>query len=195
MTPQIESKIDLYHSPQESGFWTDLDVFNRDISLKNGKTLSEVIPVGVREENGDLVMVFSTFEGDLTELIGNIPGLEVVEGNSAENPHEKDGEPLVQINYLKVGAMEVKPRRIRPTTIKFGIHGDTEQVSAERGSSHRAMGESADFYLEGHDTQYDPGEDGNADIRRFPLWRIGVWGDQQQMADVFLPKPQGAPKA
>ena len=49
------------------------------------------------------------------------------------------------------------------------------------------MGESADYYLEGQDTQYDPGIDKNRGVRSVPFWRIGIWGNQVKMAREYLP--------
>lgn len=50
------------------------------------------------------------------------------------------------------------------------------------------MGESADFYLEGQDTQYNPGKGGNDGLRFFPFWRIGIWGDPTELAREYLPE-------
>jgi hypothetical protein len=70
----------------------------------------------------------------------------------------------------------------------FGIFGDTNKESAAKGG-HRAMGESADYYLEGIDTQYDPAVDSNRGLRRFPFWRSGVWGNPVELAREYLPLP------
>lgn len=110
----------------------------------------------------------------------------MVEGNRAKNQYEEDGELLIEIHYLKKDQMEEKKRRIRPTGIKFGILGNTEKESAEKGG-HRAMGESCDYYLEGYDTQYDPGESGEDGLRFFPFWRIGVYGDSKKLAKEYIP--------
>jgi hypothetical protein len=179
---------ELYHSPQESGFWTSRRVFKRDISLRDGLVKEGVVPIGIKEQEGSLVMVLATFEGDITEPIDNFPGLRVVEGDSVKHPFETDGELLIEFDYLKIDQMEPRPRRIRPTGVKFGIWGDTEEASAEKGV-HRAMGEKADYYLEGQDTQYDPGESGNEGLRFFPFWRIAVWGNPLEMAKEYLPEP------
>ena len=176
----------LYHNPQEKGYWSESKFLRKDIKLKDGRILSGVIPMKIKKADNTLVMLF---DGNVTEPIDNLYGFKTVQGNSTEHPNETDGELLTEINYFKIERMEDKPRRIRPTGIKFGILGDTEKGSLEHGV-HRAMGESADYYLEGHDTQYKPGKDGNTDLRFFPFWRIGVWGDPIEQAKNYLPSPQ-----
>ena len=184
-----EQIANLYHSPQEAGYWTDKGAFNRNINLKNGKILEEVVPIGVKRLKNTLVMELSSFEGDIYEPIDNFLGLKVVDGDSRLHPYEKDGELLIQFIYYKIDGKEDKPRRIRPSAIMFGIHGDTEKASMEKGG-HRAMGESADYYLEGTDTRYDPKADKSNSLRRFPFWRSGVWGDSVELAKKYLPEPQ-----
>lgn len=164
----------MYQSPQEPGYWTDKHVFKRDIQLKNGQRLEAVVPIGVKTENNSLVMVLSTFEGNITEPIDNLPGLKIVKGNSQNHLYESDEELLIEFTYYKLDKLEAKPRRIRPTRLMFGIYGDTEKESVDKGV-HRALGESADYYLEGIDTQYNPVEDKLKGLRRFPFWRIGLW--------------------
>lgn len=185
---ETQETAKLYHNPGEVGYWSGKDAYNRDINLKDGSILKQVIPMRIREENGILEMVLSTFEGNVFEPIDNFPGLKVVKGDSKNHPHETDGELLIEIHYFKIDEMEDEPRRIRPTGIKFGILGDTKKASAAKGG-HRAMGENADYYLEGEDTQYDPGESRHDGLRFFPFWRIGVWGDPKEMAIRYLPVP------
>ena len=179
----------LYHNPAEVGYWTGKIGLLRNIALKDGTEYKRVAPVGIEEQDKTLKIVLSHIEGKILVPIDELPGLKVVKGDSSKYPYEKDNELLIEINYLKMDEMEDKPRRIRPTGIKFGILGDIEEASAQKGG-HRAMGESADFYLEGIDTQYEPGESGTDGLRFFPFWRIGVWGNAQEMSSEFLPKPQ-----
>jgi hypothetical protein len=179
-----------YHPVTEPGLFTGSEVFFTELPLQNGQILKDARPIGFLEVDDDLVMVISTFEGKINKPVSEIQGFRVVRGDSTSHRYETDGELLIEITYLKVDTMEAVPRRIRPTAIMCGIHGNTEQLSAEQGTSHRAMGESADFYIEGHDTQYAPGETGTNDIRRFPFWRIGVWGNPLELRKHFLPQPQ-----
>lgn len=184
------AEINYYHDPKDGGHWTKDYPLHRTILLKDQRVLDEVVPLAIAEAGGTFLLQFSNANKELINIdVRNIPGLEVVQGDSAQHPHEKDGEPLIEIHYLKVDNLETKPRRIRPIGIKVGIMGDTNQESLAKGG-HRAMGESADYYLVGHDTQYDPGETGTKDIRHFPFWRLGVYGDQEEQAKQFLPEEQ-----
>lgn len=183
------SQENFYHNPTESGYWTHRCVFNRDIKLQDSEVLQRVIPIGIREHDGTLEMVLSTFEGKVFERIDRFLGLSVVRGDSQIYPNETDGELLIEFTYYspKNGQMEVKPRRIRPTAIMFGIFGDTSEESATKGG-HRALGESADYYLVGYDTQYNPSQDPVGGIRNFPFWRCGVWGNPIELAKEYLPQ-------
>ena len=176
----------LYHHPNEVGYWTGDTALLRDIKLQDGTTTYGSAPVGIQEENGTLAMRISTFDGIITVPVDSLPGLKVVTGDSRRHPHETNGELLIEFNYFKIDKMENKPRRFRPTGIMFGILGDTELESAQKGG-HRAMGESADYYLEGQDTQYDPGIDKNRGVRSVPFWRIGIWGEPERLAQEYLP--------
>ncbi len=180
----MSNEINLYHHPQEGGFWTD--ALLRDIGFRDRTTISQAAPVGIEKEGKTLVMKVSTFEGIITVLVDSLPGLRVVTGNSRSHPYETDGEPLIEFTYFKIDKIENKPRRFRPIRIMFGILGDTSIESAKKGG-HRAMGESADYYLEGQDTQYDPDQDKNKGVRSVPFWRIGIWGNQVKMAREYLP--------
>ena len=180
----MSNEINLYHHPQEGGFWTD--ALLRDIGFRDRTTISQAAPVGIEKEGKTLVMKVSTFDGIITVPVDSLPGLKVVTGDSRRHPHETNGQLLIEFNYFKIDKMENKPRRFRPTGIMFGILGDTELESAQKGG-HRAMGESADYYLEGQDTQYDPGQDKNKGVRSVPFWRIGIWGNQVKMAREYLP--------
>ncbi|HUS89338.1 MAG TPA: hypothetical protein VMW91_08245, partial [Desulfosporosinus sp.] len=182
----MPQELSYYHSLEESGYWTGRPFLNRNIRLRNENLLKGVTLTGIREEKGTLAMVLSTFDGEITKPIDNFLGLRVVRGDSKNHPYEKDYELLIEIHYLKVDQMEDIPRRIRPTGIKFGILGGTSEESFRR-DEHRAMGESADYCLEGIDTQYDPKKDTNKGSRAFPFWRIGVWGNSIEMAKEFLP--------
>lgn len=198
----------LYHSLNEPGYWTNPQLIetespdgesitikgpppievcrHRNIILEDGSILKQTRPVDICTRDDQLFMTMSTLEGDIEVPINSLPGMRVVRGNFANHEFEEDGELLIEINYLKIDTMEETSRRIRPTRIMFGILGDTDEISAQKGG-HRAMGESADFYLEGIDTQYDPKTDTNRGLRYFPVWRLGLWGPQEEMAKEFLP--------
>lgn len=187
----MSEKLSFYHNPQEPGFWTGNSILTKNILLENKTVLEQVIPIGIEVQEGVLVMVLSTFEGNTTEPVDSFPGLKVVKGDSQNHPYETDDELLIEFTYLKIDKMELKTRRVRPAAIKFGIWGDTSKENAEKGG-HRAMGESADYYLVAIDTQYDPARDSSKGLRQFPFWRIGVWGDPTQLAREYLPQPPPA---
>ncbi len=189
----LPEQRNYYHNPTVLGFWTEMCVFYRDIMLRDGSMLKRVIPIGIREHDGTLEMVLSTFEGNVYESIDHFPGLTVVRGDSQNHPYEKDDELLIEFTYFhpRTEQMETQPRRVRPTAIMFGIHGDTDLESYNKGS-HRARGESADYYLEGVDTQYDPKKDPNEGLRRFPFWRSRILGDPIILARKYLPEPPPA---
>lgn len=180
----------LYHNLESVGYWTNESDYLKNLTLKNKKVLIKVVPTEIGQLGETLIMKLSTFEGNILEPINNFPGLEIVRGDSKLHPHETDGELLIEFTYFKIDHMEDKPRRIRPTAIMFGIHGNTDKESLEKGG-HRAMGESADYYLEGLDTQYDPKIDKVGGMRRFPFWRIGVWGDPTKLTKIYLPQAPG----
>ena len=176
----------LYHEAAERGYWTDSEFLRRDFELRDETTLSQVVPIGIEAIGSSLAMVLKSGNGEIKVPIDNFPGLKVIRGDSTVSEFEEDGELLIEITYLKGDTLEQKPRRIRPTGIKIGIMGDTEQVSAEKQSSHRAMGERVDYYLEGIDTQYAPGESGTDGLRSFPFRRLGVWGDVEEIKNKFV---------
>ncbi len=180
---------EYYHSPQEAGYWAKRNLLKRDLSLKDGQLLKNVVPQGISKLGEELVMTLFSDSGIIHQPVNNLMGLEVVIGNSKERPFETDGELLVQFHYLKKGTMEEAPRRIRPAGIMFGINGETSRDAYEKGE-HRAMGEDPDYYLEGTDTQYDPTTSPNGGFRIFPFWRMGVWGDQLEKAKEFGPQPR-----
>lgn len=177
---------EYYHGPQEAGYWAMRGLLKKDILLKNGQLLKNVIPQAIWESGNELMLTLATDEKSIDKPLRSLMGLEVVKGDSGEHPFETDGELLVQFNYLKIDTLEARPRRIRPAGIKFGIYGEADREAYERGE-HRAMGEDPDYYLEGTDTQYDPAKSPNGGFRIFPFWRMGVWGDQLAMAKKFIP--------
>lgn len=179
------SEKSLYHSLGEQGHWTGSPFTRKDFSFLDLEPQLNPIPIGFQERNGQLMMIFSTFEGNIPYPVDNISGMRVVKGDSKAWPQEEDEELLIEIHYLKEEEMELATRRIRQTGIKFGIFGGTEREDVEKGS-HRAMGESADFYLEGEHTIYPPGENAK---RRFPFWRLGVYGSQINLIENYMPVP------
>jgi|GEM_PF-4221523 hypothetical protein len=184
-----QNDLPIYHVTEENGYWTGTEFMGaREIKLngENRDFSGTVTPLGIEEREESLAMKLSTFEGEVFVPIDDFPGLTVVRGDSINHPHETDGELLIEINYFRPDGKDEEPRRIRPTGIMFGIMGDTDPNIS--GSEHRWRGESADFYLEGHDTQYDPGNDGNSDLRSFPFWRLGIYGSSAEMAQAFLPE-------
>jgi hypothetical protein len=184
-----QNDLPIYHGTEENGYWTSSDFMGvREIAIEGKDFFGTVTPLRIEEREGVLVMRLSTMEGEMLEPVDSFPGLKVVKGDSTNHSHENDGELLIEINYFRPDGKDEEPRRVRPTGIMFGIMGDTD--SSISGSEHRWRGESADFYLEGHDTQYPSGEDGNDDLRSFPFWRLGIYGDSTEMAKEFLPKPQ-----
>lgn len=185
----IESDNQLYHPAQTEGYWTGKEEMRVGFDLFP-IGMSALRPLEIRQRMNTLMIVMLRHTSGVEIDVNMIPGLQVVRGDSTQNPHEVDGELLIEFTYLKVDKLESKPRRIRPTGIYFGIMGDTEASSAA-GSSHRAMGESADYYLVGVDTQYDPQQDGAGAVRHFPFWRMGVWGPQQEKAGEWLPEAPG----
>lgn len=184
----VEKLLSYYHDPRENGFWRDKPKY----TLRRFKPNLIGTPVGFEIKDKKILMKLLTREGETRQvLIDEFPGLKTVEGDSENHPYEIDGEPLIEFTYFKINKTEGKPRRVRPTRIMFGIYGGTEE-EGEKNGVHRALGENADFYLEGIDTQYDPKKDGEKGLRRFPFWRIGVYGDPEALAKEYLPQlPEG----
>lgn len=185
----VEKPLSYYHDPRENGFWRDKPEYTlKRFTLKDNRIL-EGTPVGFEIEDNKILMKLLTREGETRQvLINEFLGLNIVKGDSKNYPHEKDGELLIEFTYFKINKTEGKSRRVRPTRIMFGIYGGTEEEGVEKGV-HKALGENADFYLEGIDTQYDPKKDGEKGLRRFPFWRIGVYGDPEELAKKYLPQP------
>ncbi len=176
-------KEKMYHHPGESGYWTGSDYARRKFRFLEVVPELNPTPVGIKDQHGTLVMIFSTFEGKISCPVSDIPGLKVVQGDSQIYPHEKDGELLIEIRYFIRDQLEESVRRIRPTGIMFGIKGDTD----ENSPGHRSLGESADYYLVGEHTIHPS----SGAERAFPFWRIGVYGQSSELAREFLPEPQG----
>ncbi|MBW7959902.1 hypothetical protein H3C65_00190 [Patescibacteria group bacterium] len=185
----VEKPLSYYHDPRENGFWRDKPEYTLKRFTLKGNVILEGTPVGFEIEDNKILMKLLTREGETRQVpIDEFLGLNIVEGDSKKHPHEINGEPLIEFKYLKKDNLEKEPRRVRPTGIMFGIYGGTEEGGVEKGV-HRALGENADFYLEGIDTQYDPKKDGEKGLRRFPFWRIGVYGDPEVLAKEYLPQP------
>jgi len=180
-------ELSYFHKTSDVGLWTGKDDLNKSLRLKDpGELILDVTIVDLNKVGDTFEIVFGDYSGLTHFPIDKIPGMKVVRGNSSDFPYEVDGEPLVEIQYYKGEKTKNKPRRIRPTGICFGILGDTDEDSA----SHRAMGESADYYLTGLDTQCDPKTDPSHGIRYFPFWRLGVWGPVAEQEKIFLPEPR-----
>lgn len=185
----VEKPLSYYHDPRENGFWRDKPKYTLKRFTLKGNRILEGTPVGIIIKDNEILMELSTLKNETFQVpINEFPGLKIVIGDSKNHPYEIDGELLIEFTYFKKDNLEEKPRRVRPTEIMFGIYGGTEEEGVGKGV-HRALGESADFYLEGIDTQYNPENDGEKGLRRFPFWRIGVYGDPEVLAKEYLPQP------
>ncbi|MFC1653868.1 hypothetical protein ACFL1M_03400 [Patescibacteria group bacterium] len=150
-------------------------IYSTNISAEIG-FLDDITPYDVKVTNSDVRLLYCDVSGDEQEIsLDLLPGLAIVRSDGSR-PHEEKGELLVEFTYLNSGSqeMEESPRRMRVNGIAFGRHeGHPEN-------------ESGDFYLVGEDTQYDP-EDSGAGQRRFPFWRMGVYGNPEELMPRFLP--------
>ena len=149
------------------------------VTLRSGEEISNITPYAVVEKQlGGSRNLFVYYLDDLKRAgkvnVNDLPGLNVI---------EEDGQLLVEFQYLSSKSQELetnddktpKLRRIKVNGIAFGVQGSAE-------SGHLALGEKPDFYFTGEDVQYPQDRQ-----RRFPWWRMGVYGPQEELVKEFMP--------
>lgn len=163
-----------------------------EMTLRDGETkMSNITPFRIVEGRAfdgtevpprTLYLNYIDVKGDVgTVDINSLPGLAVID--------DPEHGLLIEFQYLssKDQELETKKRRIIPSSIHFGIQGNLRALGGSRNEGHMALSENADFYITGRDIQYDPEKDSGRGIRRFPFWRMGVYGPQVDQKRIFLP--------
>lgn len=171
----------LRHFKEETAFPPTLE---KTLLLKDGPSLERIIPrtilPGLAEVPGEKTLyLYYNIAGQVEPKrieLSRLRGLDIV---SVDDPL-LGKQPAVKLTYLKskidngkLGhTLEPGPRTVIVTGLYYGTH-----------PQHAEFGESDDIYLEGFDTQY-PHQSNR--LRRFPFWRIGLYGDQKTLIPDFI---------
>jgi len=149
---------------------------NLPIQLRNGDHLSGITPYGFAKK----IVEPSLLESPTLELlyldknkkagkvdINQINGLKVV---------VEEGSLYVMITYYRPrdNTKEAVQRKIKVDSVNYGIL-----------ENHFKVGEVEDFYIFGDDMQYVGKQ--NDTKRHFPFWRLGIYGDPEEIKEVFQP--------
>lgn len=156
------------------------------LPLVDGTSLKNIIPISIAEgldpdaekPQTTLFLMFLSQENELVEIpISEVQGLRVSQGLPGS---ELAGKLLVQATYYSPkdgGKMENEPRNFQVARICFGI----QEKHAEAGET------KPDYYLEGPDQQYLlKGNTMGESLRKFPLWRLGVYGQALTQVPNFI---------